>query len=288
MATLSFVLSVAALMMAFYAVKQSGPMKQKNDYPAYDRVIAKNEIVCGISPWAPSKMVDPITKEWTGWAVDLYRRAFATLDLKVKFKELVLGNQVQDLNSGIIDAICDDGPWTMSSGKFIAYSDPIMYAPIYPYVRMNETRFSSRASLNDKSVRFIGIDGDLSNDLVGRLFPQATLMSLPGTVDVSQLYLNVADGKADVLLGDPSAFSGYEKNNPGKLRPLFPNNPLGKYKVVISVKMGDDKMLGLVNQAVDNAVTFGIVDDVLNQVDPKHERVIPVRGRAAVKGSDNE
>ena len=285
---LSFVLSLTALAMSFYAARQTGPIERKNDYSAYDRVMAKNEIVCGIYPWAPAKTIDPTTKEWTGWAVDVYRRSFATLDLNVKFKEVVIGNQVQDLNSGIIDAICDDGPWTMSSGKFVAYSDPIMYAPVYPYVRINETRFKTRASLNNKDVRFIGIDGDLSNDLVGRLFPDTTLMSLPGTTDVSQLYLNVAGGKADIAIGDPEAFRGYEKHNPNKLRPLFQENPLGKYKVVISVKMGDSKMLSLVNQAVDNAITFGIVDDILSRVDPKHERILPVRDRAALLFEDGK
>jgi ABC-type amino acid transport substrate-binding protein len=246
------------------------------DDSAYDRVMAKNEIVCGVFPWAPYKILDPNTKEWSGFAIEFYRKAFATLDIKVKFKELVLGTQVQDLNNGNIDAICDDGPYTLSAGKFVEFSDPVYATPEYLYVRKGETRFKKRADLNDVNVIFTGIDGDVSNDLATRLFPKAKLQSMPGTTDVSQIFLNVATKKADVAVADPSAFSQYEKNNPGKLVPLFKDKPLGRYKIVISVKKGDLKMLGLANQAIDNAHALGITDEVLDGFDPNHEMLLRV------------
>jgi ABC-type amino acid transport substrate-binding protein len=243
---------------------------------AYDRVMAKGELVCGVFPWAPYKILDPNTKEWSGFGIEIYRKAFATLDIKVKFKELVLGTQVQDLNNGNIDAICDDGPYTLSAGKFVEFSDPVYATPEYIYTRKGETRFKSHADLNNKNVIFTGIDGDVSNDLATRLFPNAKLQSMPGTTDVSQLFLNVATKKADVVVADPSAFSEYEKNNQGQLVPLFKDKPLGRYKIVISVKKGDLKMLGLANQAVDNGLALGIVDDILDGYDPKHEKLMRV------------
>jgi ABC-type amino acid transport substrate-binding protein len=72
---------------------------------AYDRVITKNEITCGIMAWAPFAEIDPNTKEWNGLTVGIMRKAFATLDMKVRFKEVTPGNQVQDLNNGRIDAV---------------------------------------------------------------------------------------------------------------------------------------------------------------------------------------
>lgn len=243
----------------------------------YDRVIAKNELVCGVIPWTPYKIIDPNTKEWSGFTIDIYRKAFATLDMKITFKEVVVGNQIQDLNSGRVDAICDDGPWTMSSGKFLEYSNPVYASPVFPYVRKDEARFKSRTDLNKKSVRFTGIDGDLSTDLVQRLFPDATLASLPGATDMAQLFMNVATKKVDVAIVDPAAFDAFNKNNPGQIKPLFADRPLGIYKCVTSVKKGDFKMLGLVNQAVDNALAFGIVDEELNKFDPKHEKLMRVK-----------
>ncbi len=251
----------------------------QDNVSAYDRVMAKNEIVCGVLPWAPYREIDPNTKEWKGFGIDFYRKAFATLDIKVTFKEVVLGNQVQDLNTDRIDAMCDDGPWVMSAGKFVEYSDPVYASLVYPYVRADDNRFDARADLNKKDVHFTGIDGDLSSDLVQRLFPGATFSGMPSTTDVAQLFLNVSTKKADVTICDPGAFSQFEKTNPGKLKPLFKSKPLGKYKSVMSVKKGDLKMLGLVNQAIDNAHALGITDEVLDTFDPEREKLMRVRSR---------
>lgn len=268
-------------LVTFLAVLLLPFAAQAEEASTYDKVIAKNEIVCGVYPWAPYKEIDIKTNEWKGFAIDVYRKAFSTLDIKVSFKEVVLGNQVQDLNSGRVDAICDDGPWTMSAGKFVEYSDPAYFAVVYPYVRKGETRFKSRADLNKENVSFTGIDGDLSVDLVARLFPKAKVSSMPVTTDVSQLFLNVATKKADVAIVDPAAFTIFDKSNPGQLEPLFKDKPLGVYKNIIAVKKGDFKMLGLVNQAIDNALAFGMIDDVLDEFDPKREKLMRVRRRAS-------
>jgi cyclohexadienyl dehydratase len=270
---------LAVLLLVFSFNAPTNVWAKDSDYPAYDRVVAKNEIVCGIVSWPPYKYINLKTGEWEGFAVDLYRKAFATLDLKVTFKEAIIGTQVQDLNVGKFDAICDEGPWTMSAGKFVEFSDPAYAAPVYPYVRLDEKRFGKRADLNNSAVKFTGIDGDLSTDLVQRLFPKANITTMPNTTDMSQLFLNVATKKVDVAIVDPSAFSAYNKNNPNQLKPLFPDKPLGVYKVGVSVKKGDVKMLGLVNQAIDNAHSFGITDEVLDSFDSKHQKLKRVRSK---------
>ncbi|HBM91165.1 MAG TPA: hypothetical protein DD400_04750 [Rhodospirillaceae bacterium] len=246
---------------------------------AYDRVMKTNKIVLGVIPWSPYREKNLETKEWSGFAVEVCRRAFATMDIKVTFKEVIFGMQVQDLNIGRVDAHCDEGPWTMSAGKFVEFSMPYFATPVFPFVRAGEMRFKKRSDLNHPSVHFVGIDGDLSSDLVHRIFPKAKFSSMSSLTDVSQLYLNVSTGKADAVIGDPASFGVFNKSNPGKLKPLFQNQPLGPYKSVVSVKKGDMKLLGLVNQAIDNALTFGIVDEILDRYDPKHEILMRVKSR---------
>ncbi len=245
---------------------------------AYDRVIAKGEFICGVIPWAPYKILDPNTGEWSGFGVEVYRKIFATLDIKVTFKEVVLGNQVQDLNIGRVDGICDDGPWTMSAAKFVDYSHPLYAAIVYPYVRADEKRFTKRSDFNKKDVTFTGIDGDLSSDLVNRVFPDAKLTSMESMTDVSQLFVNVQTKKADVVLCDPAAFAVYEKANPGKLK-VASSEPMGRYRTIVSIKKGDAKLLGLINQAVDNGLDFGIIDDVLDTFDPDRTKLLRIKSR---------
>lgn len=245
---------------------------------AYDRVVAKGEFVCGVMPWAPYKVLDPNTGEWSGFGIEVYRKIFATLDIKVTFKEVVLGMQVQDLNAGRVDGICDDGPWTMSAAKFVDYSNPLYAAIVYPYVRADEKRFTKRSDFNKKDVTFTGIDGDLSTDLVKRIFPDAKLATMESMTDVSQLFVNVETKKADVVLCDPAAFASYEKANPGKLKAAS-LEPLGRYRTIVSIKKGDTKLLGLINQAVDNGLDFGIIDDVLDTFDPDRTKLLRIKDR---------
>lgn len=248
----------------------------KAEDSAYDRVIAKGELICGVIPWAPYKVLDPNTKEWSGFSIDIYRKIFATLDIKVTFKEVVLGNQVQDLNNGSVDAICDDGPWTMSAAKFVDYSHTVYATPVYPFVRQDETRFMKRSDFNDAKVSFTGIDGDLSSDLVKRVFPAAKILTMGSMTDVTQLFVNVETKKADVTIADFPAFGVYSKTNPNKMKAGL-KEPLGVYRTVISIRKGDNEMLGLVNQAVDNGHDFGIIRDVLDAFDPGYEKLLRVR-----------
>lgn len=247
------------------------------EYPAYDRVMAKNEIVCGVYVWPPYVNLDLKTKKFTGLSIELLEKMFATIDLKVKFQEVIVGAQVQDINNGRVDAVCTDGPWTMSAAKFVEFSDPYGFNPVYPYVRTDDNRFKTRADLNNKNIKFTGIDGDLSTDLVRRLFPKAASLGMPNTTDVSQLYMNVETKKADVAIVDPASFEKYAAKNPNKLKAIFADQPLGVYKSVISVKKGDIKMLGLVNEAIDNALHFGLLDDVMDKYDPAHKKFKRVR-----------
>jgi ABC-type amino acid transport substrate-binding protein len=264
---------ITTLLTAFLYIPQA-----KAEESAYDRIIAKGEITCGVVPWAPYVIIDPNTKEWSGFIVDLFRKTFATLDIKVTFKEVVLGNQIQDLNTGRVDAICGDGPWTMSAAKFVDYSEPLYATPVHAYVRIDDDRFKKRGDLNDKSVKFTGIDGDLSVDLVQRLFPKAQLTTMGSMTDVSQMFVNIETKKADVAIVDPGAFSAYEKENPNKLKKTLPD-VLGVYRNVISTKKGDIKTLGLVNQAVDNGHDFGIIRDVLDEFDPEHNKIMRIKDR---------
>ncbi|MBM3602649.1 MAG: transporter substrate-binding domain-containing protein [Alphaproteobacteria bacterium] len=243
----------------------------------YDRIMQSGKVVCGYFPWPGGAEKDPNTGKVSGLVVDLVEQALATLDLKVQWQEVVIGTQVQDLNTGKIDALCNDGPWVMSAGKHVEFSDPMVATILLPYIRVDDSRFSAMADLNNPSVRFVGLDGDASVELAQRRFPKAQLKSLPGTTDLSQLFLDVATGKADILITDPHSFDAFEKNNPGKVKPFLPAKPVGLYKMVFSVAKGNMKTLGLLNQAVDNAAAFGITEQVLNKHDPDHRTLKRVR-----------
>jgi ABC-type amino acid transport substrate-binding protein len=243
----------------------------------YERIMQSGKVVCGYFPWPVYAEKDPNTGKLSGLTIDLVEKALATLDLKVEWKELILGTQIQDLETGKVDVVCIDGPFIMPTGKLVEFSNPLFASVVIPYVRADDDRFKAKADFNNESVKFVGLDGDFSADLVQRRFPKAQLKSTPATTDVSQLFLDVATKKVDVTIGDPLGFKVFDKNNPGKLKAFMPDKPVGTYKLVLSVSKGDMKTLGLLNQAIDNAAAFGITEEVLNQYDSEPRTLKRVR-----------
>lgn len=233
----------------------------------YERVMRTGEIRCGYNMWPPYKDRDINTGEEIGIDIEVSKEFEKITDLKFKFIEVALGQNVEDLNSGKIDAMCGTGPWQLSQIKYIDFSQPAYFAPVYIYVRGDETRFNTLGDLNTADVTFVGIDGDLSADLKNRLFPKAKASSLPQMAQSSQLLLDVALSKADATIYDPQAAKDFNKNNESQVKPLF-EEPLAVYGIGFSVRKGEKDMLNLFNSGINIMKDIGVIRPILRRYDP--------------------
>lgn len=236
------IISVLAALIASYLMinlsgsKTSTQTSTPKTETAYERVIRTGTLRCGYSPWPPYWSVDPNTGVITGLSKDLSDITAKLMGMKIEYVQITNGQQVQDLNSGKIDAMCGDGPWVISTIKYIDYTKSYIYAAVYIYGRADENRFKSFDDLNKPEVIFTGIDGDLSSDLVQSNFPQAKIGTMSSSTDPSQLMMNVTTGKADVVIIDPLAASLFTKNNPGKLK-LIISQSVAAYGAGFSVSI---------------------------------------------------
>ena len=202
---------------------------------AYSRVVQTGILRCGYTPWPPYFSLDPNTKVLTGVSKDLSDIAAKMLGFKIEYVDVTLDQQVQDLNSGKIDAMCGDGPWILSTIKYIDYTKSYFYVPVYAYGRAGEKRFAVLEDMNNPNITFTAIDGDVSTDLAVTYFPKAKLNSLGSLTDPSQMLLNVVTKKADVVMTDPLTVSAFAKNNSGKIKILF-KHPLAVYGGGFSIR----------------------------------------------------
>lgn len=242
---------------------------------AYERVMRTGTLRCGYVAWPPFFDVEPNTGKVIGFNVDVVNGIAGFLDLRVEYIPVVVGQQVQDLNSGRVDAVCGDGPWLLGTVKYLDYAQPYYYQGSYLYGRADESRIKTLADLNQKTITFIGMDGDVSSDLAPRRFPQATLRSLSTMADSAQLLTEVVSGKADIVILDSQSADRYMKNNPGKIKLLF-KNPIAVQGASFSVKKGEDDLLRMLSGAVLVALNNGLVDDVIAHYDPKHTLYLEV------------
>ncbi len=80
------------------------------------------------------------------------------------------------MGTGKVDAICDDGNLQTEQTLQIAYTEPTVYAGIFAFVRMDDTRFTDQNNrINQPDIRVSMIDGDLSHESLRKLYIKARL-----------------------------------------------------------------------------------------------------------------
>ncbi len=274
--------AIVALVAAYTTVKITMPqhnnvvahVQQKES--AYDRVMRTGTLNCGMIVFPPFIDKDINSGELKGFNVESIKKIAQLLDLKLKFTEIQLGMQKQDLESGKVDAVCADGPWFASAVKQLSFTAPFNLLPAYVYKSPDNPKITDTKSLNDPNITFIGIDGDISIDLVRTFFPRAKIQTLSSITDPSQLLMNVTTKKADVALTDVLNGDGFAKANPGQLTRVS-DKPAALLKVGFTVAKDEAKLYETLNNAVEVAVNLGIMDKVLDDFDPEQKVVIRIK-----------
>jgi polar amino acid transport system substrate-binding protein len=276
-----FIAFTVAVLAAYGTVKMmpvgsTTVVSETKKESVYDRVMRTGVVRAGYFPWPTYFDVNPNTKEITGSSKELCDAVFKMLGLKVEYVE-ISANIVQDLENGKIDTRCADSPWALQTVKYIDYTSAFYNIPNYIFARADEERFANYTDLNNQKVRFVGLDGDVSTELVQLNFPQATILTHPISVDTSQLLLNITTNKADVFIVDPAMVAIFNANNKDQLKPLFGDKIFALSPVSFSVKKGEDKWFQTLDYAVKMAHHIGLVDAILNRYDPDNKKFVRVQ-----------
>lgn len=267
------------LLTALFAlfVSFSSAHAEDRSESAFERVIRTGTLKCGYYPWPPYFEQDLNTNEISGLAADYARAVGSLLDLKIEFVQLAaIGLQAEELKKGIYDAYCLDSYYTFSSIKAQDFGTPFFFAPVFAYIREDDDRFKSLDDLNKPEITFVGIDGDISVEMVGRRFPNAKLVSLPASSDGSQLMMNVTAKKADASIIDPGIVESYNTTNPIKLKLLARTTPVAIYPISFSVAKGETDLLNMLNGVVSALQNTGTTEILVKKYHlPKNSVYLP-------------
>ena len=264
----------ALLILALIILTFAGALKfsslslrgQETADNAYDRVMKTGVLNCGYILWPGMVSRDPNTGVMSGYMVDAIEEIGRKYGFKVEWKrEFFLGQQVAELGRSDIDALCGpDGTINYREGAFVDYSHSLGYYKVYVWGRADDKRLTSREQLNDPSIQFSGLDGDLSAIYVPEFFPRAKLLSLPQSTDYSVVLQNVVDGKADAVIMDYYTVVLYERTNGHRLRRID-NAPFSSFSVNFTVRKGEGKLLAMLNQGIDLLNQFGVLKRLMDK-----------------------
>lgn len=261
---LALIASYAAVTFSQRPESMTAAGKQES---VYDRVMRTKTIRCGYAVWNPSLMKDPATGDMSGIFYDYMEAMAKALELKIEWTEEVSwGDFPAALESGRFDVMCA-GVWPNAKrGRFVDYGQPLYYLPFYAYVRADDSRFDNNVEhLNSPEYTLTMTDGETSSITAYTYFPDAKKVELPQLTDISQNFLNVADGKADAYLNDVVSFYEFNEKNPGKLKIIPGARPLKVVANTISFRLGEEKFRRMLNTAALDLINDGTVERILKK-----------------------
>ncbi|MDD5586058.1 MAG: transporter substrate-binding domain-containing protein [Alphaproteobacteria bacterium] len=224
---------------------------------AFDRVMRTQTLRCGYGVWAPAIIKDANSGKLSGITYDYVEALGEALHLKVVWAEEVgWGDFPAALKSGRIDAFCI-GVWPNAArARQADFVTPITYQPSYAFVRADDKRFDNNLeALNNPSVTAAVQDGDSSAAIAAADFPKAKTLQIAQLAHWSELFINIAAGKADVTFTDPASFAEYDAGNPGKIRRVIAKAPLRVFGNSIALAQGEDKLRRMLDTATQELLS---------------------------------
>jgi len=262
-------IAVLTIVVSLITVKFAYPAKITNvSAPSvYDNVLKTGVIRACYIVYPPASIKDPNTGKMSGVFVETLNKAAENMGLKVDWNaEVGWGDMIEALNSNRCDIIGSPAWSNSTRGRSAEFAQPIYYSAINAYVRSNDSRFDKSINIaNDKGYKIATVDGETSQLIASRQFPNAQTLQLPQSTDVSQMLLNVADGKADMAFLEPTIANEYIKNNPGKIKNVSIDKPVVIYGNVMMIKKGEFTFKTTMDNAITELLNNGYVDGLISQ-----------------------
>lgn len=264
--------ALACLLLLVMGFAQAGcrnntSTPQSTQESVYNRVIKSGKIRCAYVIYPPGLFKDPNTGKISGIAAETVEEASKNLGLKVEWTEEVgWGSMIEGLNTDRYDLVVS-GIWPNASrAKLVDFSTPLYYSGIGIYVRQNETRFDgSLKGMNSQDVKISTIDGEMSDIIARNQFPNAQRISLPQNADVSQLLLNVSQGRADLTFVEPYIANQFLKNNPGTIKNIVDQKPIRVFGNTVMFKRGQMEFKSMIDTTIEELINSGFVDSLVDR-----------------------
>jgi ABC-type amino acid transport substrate-binding protein len=247
--------------------RYTSPTVQGTQETVYSRVIKSGKIRCAYVIYPPGLIKDPNSGKISGIAAETVEEAGKNLGLQIEWTEEVgWGSMIEGLETDRYDLVVS-GIWPNASrAKLVDFSTPLYYSGIGVYVRQNDSRFDETLKgLNAQGIKISTIDGEMSDIIARNQFPSAGRISLPQNADVSQLLLNVSQGRADLTFVEPYIADQFLKNNPGTIKNIVEQKPIRVFGNTVMFKRGQMEFKSMLDTTFEELINSGFVDSLVDR-----------------------
>ncbi|MFA5040205.1 MAG: ABC transporter substrate-binding protein [Bdellovibrionales bacterium] len=268
---LVIVLSVAATLVTTRIADNSPQQNEGIKQPVVkqtrlEQVKNSGVLRCGYFIWPPFNTKDPNTGKMSGLYYDLVEEIGQQLDIKIEWAgEVSTGQMLADLASNRYDMICSPLGLTPGRAREGDFTTPFLYTPVYLYVRKDDTRFDNNFErANQPDITLAIMDGELSGIAANENFPSAKQTTILQLLNSADLFMAVANKKADAVVQDPFSFETYDKNNPGILRPTG-NTPLRMLAAGMPLPANEPALKAMIDTTINYLIDSGYVDKLFRK-----------------------
>jgi polar amino acid transport system substrate-binding protein len=246
---------------------------------AYDRVIRTSVLRCAYGVWEPAVMHDPNTGEFSGLIYDLMQEVGKSLNIKVEYTlDTPWESIATELHTGKADAHCAGIFATPARGRMMAFSTPLFFSPTVAFARSDDTRFDKDLSLiNDPKITVALSDDDITTEIYAHDFPLAQKYNLPQFAPPEELFLAIMTKKADVTFNGPTRLKTFNQSYPNSIKIIPTPRPLRIFPNTIAVDIGEEKLLHMINTAIDQLHDSGTIDKLIAQYKKNYDMDFLVR-----------
>ncbi len=138
---------------------------------------------------------DLATGEWHGAAIDMARSIASGMGVKLDYVESTYANSVLDLQSNKIDLAFALNP-TPQRALAIGFTEPYYFSP-FGYAARKDFAAKTWEDLNKPEVRVSSLIGSLSDNLLARYAPKATVIGAKAGDDA---ILEMQSGRTDCVI----------------------------------------------------------------------------------------
>src|SRR5271156_2509337 len=175
------------------AMAQSGAPSNE---PTMDRIRRTGALrIAALPGEQPFFRKDLATGEWHGVGIDMARSIAGALSAKLEYVESTYANSVLDLQSNKIDLAFALNP-TPQRALAIGFTEPYYQHP-FGYVARKGFSAKTWDDLNKPEVRVVSLIGALSDNLLARYAPKATVIGAKAGDDAILL---MQAGRADCII----------------------------------------------------------------------------------------
>jgi len=216
--------------------------------------------------YPPTMIKDASTGELSGVSYDIAEAVADELGIELDWTEEVgWGTALEGLKTNRYDVLGTQ-MWPNAEREQVAiFSVAPMNSVLYPYVRADDTRFDNNlGAINSSEVRISTIDGELAVFIANEDYPEAELVSLSQLSSYAEVFLNIAQNKADVGFNEPSAANDFLEAQPDTIKKVG-TEPVRSFGNSFAFDKENTELMSRWNTAIEELIASGEIEKILKK-----------------------